>query len=81
MNVLKTYYDLKNQVEFLSADEERNWNSYQNFVKEQIINKNKIKIKTLDYINQLGYLKREIEKKILEEYKKIENLDKPIGIF
>lgn len=66
MNVLKTYYDLKNQVEFLSADEERNWNSYQNFVKEQIINKNKIKIKTLDYINQLGYLKREIEKKILE---------------
>lgn len=74
-------YKLIQDVEFLTEKEEENWQRYTDFIYEHGINESPYKQKIFDYINQLGFLKREIEKKILEEYIKLENVDKYIGVF
>lgn len=69
--MIKEYLELKTQLEYFD-DEERanleNWIAYS-------------RQKRLDYVNQLAYIKREIEKKIIEEYKKLESSDAFIGAF
>ena len=74
-------YKLIQDVEFLTEKEEENWQRYTDFIYAHGINESPYKQKIFDYINQLGFLKREIEKKILEEYIKLENVDKYIGVF
>ena len=74
-------YKLIQDVEFLTEKEEENWQRYTDFIYAHGINESPYKQKIFDYINQLGFLKREIEHKILDEYKKLESSDKFIGAF
>lgn len=69
--MLNEYKKLKMQIEYLDDEERKNLESWMAYTRQ----------KRLDYVNQLAYIKREIEKKILEEYKKLESSDKLIGAF
>lgn len=74
-------YKLIQDVEFLTEKEEENWQRYTDFIYAHGINESPHKQKIFDYINQLGFLKREIEQKILDEYKKLENADYTCSVF
>lgn len=69
--MLNEYKKLKMQIECFDDEERKNLESWMAYSRQ----------KRLDYVNQLAYIKREIEKKILEEYKKLESSDKLIGAF
>ena len=71
MTILKAYYDLKYQVEVLTAEEEQNWQAYQRFLQE----KESFRQKVLDNINNLSFLKRELEKKLNLEFKALKSVD------
>ena len=71
MTILKAYYDLKYQVEVLTAEEEQNWQAYQRFLQE----KENFRQKVLDNINKLSFLKRELENKLNLEYKALKSVD------
>lgn len=71
MIMLNEYKKLKMQIEYLDDEDRKNLESWMAYTRQ----------KRLDYVNQLAYIKREIEKKILEEYKKLESSDKLIGAF
>lgn len=71
MTILKAYYDLKYQVEVLTNEEEQNWQAYQTFLKE----KESFRQKVLDNINNLSFLKRELEKKLKLEFKALKSVD------
>jgi predicted nucleic acid-binding Zn-ribbon protein len=69
--MINEYKKLKMQIEYLDDEERKNLENWMAYSRQ----------KRLDYVNQLAYIKREIEKKILEEYKKLESSDKLIGAF
>lgn len=71
MTILKAYYDLKYQVEVLTAEEEQNWQAYQRFLQE----KENFRQTVLDNINNLSFLKRELEKKLNLEFKTLKSVD------
>ena len=71
MTILKAYYDLKYQVEVLTAEEEENWQAYQRFIQE----KENFRQAVLDNINNLSFLKRELEKKLNLEFKALKSVD------
>ena len=78
--IMQYLYELLNEVDILTNKEQKNWQRYKEFVKTHHIYESEYKQKIFDYINQLGFLKREIEHKILDEYKKLESVD-CIGVF
>ena len=69
--MIKEYIELKTQLEYFDDEERAN---LENLIAYSLQ-------KRLDYVNQLAYIKREIEKKIIEEYKKLESSDAFIGAF
>ena len=71
MIMLNEYKKLKMQIEYLDEQEQKNLENWMAYSRQ----------KRLDYVNQLAYIKREIEQKILDEYKKLENANKLIGVF
>ena len=71
MIMIKEYLELKTQLECFDDEERNNLENWIAYSRQ----------KRLDYVNQLAYIKREIEKKIIEEYKKLESSDAFIGAF
>ena len=69
--MIKEYLELKTQLECFDNEERNNLENWIAYSRQ----------KRLDYVNQLAYIKREIEKKIIEEYKKLESSDAFIGAF
>ena len=69
--MIKEYLELKTQLECFDDEERNNLENWIAYSRQ----------KRLDYVNQLAYIKREIEKKIIEEYKKLESSDAFIGAF
>ena len=69
--MLNEYKKLKMQIEYLDEQEQKNLENWMAYSRQ----------KRLDYVNHLAYIKREIEQKILDEYKKLENANKLIGVF
>lgn len=70
------YYDLLQEVSFLSQKERENWDSYIKFVEKVKKEKDDFKQKVLDNINELSFFKREIEKKIAKELEVLKNVEK-----
>ena len=69
--MIKEYLELKTQLECFDDEERNNLENWIAYSRQ----------KRLDYVNQLAYIKREIEKKIIDEYKKLESSDAFIGAF
>ena len=69
--MIKEYLELKTQLEYFDDEERNNLENWIAYSRQ----------KRLDYVNQLAYIKREIEKKIIDEYKKLESSDAFIGAF
>ena len=70
------YYDLLQEVSFLSQKERENWDTYIKFVEKVKKEKDDFKQKVLDNINELSFFKREIEKKIAKELEVLRNVEK-----
>lgn len=73
---MQGYYDLLQEVSFLSQKERENWDSYIKFVEKVKKEKDDFKQKVLDNINELSFFKREIEKKIAKELEVLKNVEK-----
>lgn len=64
------FYNLLLKVEYLTKEEQENW---ENYLRHK---KNQKRQKILDEINQLGFRKRELEKQIIEKCRILDNADK-----
>lgn len=73
---MQGYYDLLQEVSFLSQKERENWDNYIKFVEKVKKEKDDFKQKVLDNINELSFFKREIEKKIAKELEVLKNVEK-----
>ncbi|MBQ2395924.1 MAG: hypothetical protein II304_02610 [Bacteroidales bacterium] len=73
---MKAYYDLIRQVAILTDEEQENWNNYVKFVQKIKDEKEGFKEKILENINQLSFLKREIEKRLNQEIEELNRLEK-----
>jgi hypothetical protein len=73
---MKAYYDLIHQVSYLTDEEQENWNNYVKFINKIKSEKEGFKEKILENINQLSFLKREIEKRLNQEIEELNRLEK-----
>ena len=79
--IMQCLYELLNEVDILTNKEQKNWEKYQEFAKTHRVSETEYKRKLFDYINQLGFLKRELEKEILKRFKELENADYTCSVF